>query len=71
MVVHTHAWMIKELDLNWICHFTIFIPGVVSHKNRHLLIFDGHGSHIVVQTIEDAHRLGIDLLTLPPILLTS
>ena len=71
MVAHTHAWMNKEMDLNWICDFTISIPGVVSHKNRHLLIFDDHGSYIVVKNIEDAYRLGIGLLTLPPILLTS
>ena len=39
--------------------------GGVSPENIHLLIFYGHGSHIAIQTIEEANMLGIDLLTLP------
>ena len=65
MAAQPHAWMTKELFLNWLHHFACFVPGGVSPENRHLLIFDGHGSHVVVTTIEKARMLGIDLLTLP------
>ena len=65
MAAHPHAWMTKELFLNWLTHFSGSIPGGVSPENRHLLVLDGHGSHIAVQTIEEANNLGIDLLTLP------
>ncbi|KAH9292362.1 hypothetical protein KI387_042453, partial [Taxus chinensis] len=41
------------------------VPGGVSPNNRHLLIFDGHGSHVALGTIQEARSLGIDLLTLP------
>ena len=65
MAAQPHAWMTKELFLNWLHHFAISIPGGVSTSNRHLLIFDGHGSHVVLPTIQEARNLGIDLLTLP------
>ena len=65
MAAHPNAWMTKELFMNWLCHFASSIPGGVSHENRHLLIFDGHGSHIALQTVEAANTMGIDLLTLP------
>ena len=57
--------MTKELFLNWIFHFSTSVPGGVFLENIHLLILDGHGSHMAVQTIEEANKLGIDLLTLP------
>ncbi|KAH9325368.1 hypothetical protein KI387_005546 [Taxus chinensis] len=65
MAAHPNAWMTKELFLNWLCHFARSVPGGVSPNNRHLLIFDGHGSHVALQTVEEANKLGIDLITLP------
>lgn len=65
MAVQEHAWMTKELFLNWLQHFASSIPSGVSPSNRALLIFDGHGSHVAYNTIEEARRLGIDLVTLP------
>lgn len=65
MAAHPHAWMIKELFLSWLFHFAALVPSGISPNNRHLLILDGHGNHMVVQTIEEANNLGIDLLTLP------
>lgn len=65
MVAQPHAWMTKELFLNWLHHFARSVPGGVSPNNRHLLIFDGHGSHVALPTIQEARFLGIDLITLP------
>lgn len=65
MAAHPHARMTKELFLNWLTHFFGSIPGGVSPENKHLLVLYGHGSHIVVQTIEEANNLCIDMLTLP------
>ena len=64
MAAQAHAWMTKELFLNWLHHFARSIPGGASPKNRHLLIFDGHRSHVTFATIQEARSLGIDLLTL-------
>jgi len=65
MVAKEHAWITKELFLNWLQHFAGSIPRGVSPTNRSLLIFDGHGSHVAFKTIEEARHLGIDLITLP------
>jgi len=56
--------MTKELLLSWFFHFAASVPGGISPNNRHLLILDGHGSHMVVQTTEEGNNLGIDLLPL-------
>ena len=64
IIVHPHAWMTKENFLNWLFHFGASVPGGASPNNKNLLILDGHGSHIVVQTIEESNKLNIDLLTL-------
>lgn len=65
MEAHPHAWMTKELVLNWLCHFVASLPSGDPPENRHLLILDGHGSHMALQTIEEVNNFGIDLLTLP------
>ncbi|KAH9291752.1 hypothetical protein KI387_043059, partial [Taxus chinensis] len=65
MAAHPSAWMTRELFISWLYHFSKSVPGGVCPENRHLLIFDGHGSHVALSTIEEARRLGIDLLTLP------
>ncbi|XP_059068723.1 MFS-type transporter clz9-like [Cryptomeria japonica] len=64
MAVQEHAWMTKELFLNWLEHFAHSVPGGVPPSHRALLIFDGHGSHVAFRTIEEARQIGIDLVTL-------
>lgn len=58
MATHPHAWMTKELFLNWLCHFVAFVPY-------------GHGSHMGLQTIEEVNNFGIDLLALSAHTLTD
>ena len=64
MVAHPHAWMNTKLFLNQLCHFVASISSGVSPENKQLLILDGHGSHIAIQTVEEENMFGIDLLTL-------
>lgn len=64
METHPHAWMTKDLFLNRIFHFAASVLDGVSLENKHLLILDGHGSHMALQTIEEANNFGIDLLRL-------
>ncbi|XP_059078002.1 uncharacterized protein LOC131876582 [Cryptomeria japonica] len=65
MAVQQHAWMTKELFMNWLHHFKRSVLGGVSPTNRCLFIFDDHDSHVALPTIQEARMLGIDLLTLP------
>ena len=39
--------------------------GDVSQQRRHLLVFDGHASHVFVDMVQAADRQGIDFLILP------
>ncbi len=41
------------------------IPSGISTTNRHLLILDGHGSHVTIETIKQAQEFGLDMNTLP------
>jgi len=45
--------------------FKRFIPSGISITNRHLLILDGHGSHVTFEPIEQAQEFGLDMITLP------
>jgi hypothetical protein len=37
----------------------------LSLTNRHLLIINGHGSHVTLEAIERAKDIGLDMITLP------
>ena len=51
----------------WMDHFTFLKQkeGVLSPNMRHLLILDGHKSHISLDVLEKAKRKGVDMVTLP------
>ena len=34
-------------------------------SNRHLLILDGHGSHVGLETMQLAASMGLDIVTIP------
>jgi hypothetical protein len=36
----------------------------VFQENIHLLILNGHGSHIIIQVLEQTTKLGLDMVTL-------
>jgi hypothetical protein len=40
------------------------IPRGISLTNRHLLILDGHSSHVTLEAIKQAHELGLNMVTL-------
>jgi hypothetical protein len=39
--------------------------GGISPTNMHLLIMDGHGSHVTLEVVYKAMQIGLDLVTLP------
>ncbi len=45
--------------------FNMSLLGGVSLYNWHLLILDGHGKHVTLETIEQAKKFGLDIITLP------
>lgn len=37
----------------------------ISQEDRHLLVLDGHGSHVTLEVVEKARSEGLDIITLP------
>ena len=61
------AWMTQISFSNWITHFVncLSTRKGISCERRHLLIVDGHNSHITLEVVMKAMDVGLDLLTLP------
>jgi hypothetical protein len=67
MAMQAKAWMIGFLFSSSIAHFMKALEsrGGISPTNRHLLILDGHNSHVTLDVVYKAKQNGLDLLTLP------
>jgi hypothetical protein len=50
---------------DFLSFFKRSIPSDIFLTNKHMLIFDGHGSHITLEAIEQAQAFGLDMVTLP------
>jgi hypothetical protein len=49
----------------YVSFFKKSIPSGISITNRHMLILDGHGSHVTLEAIKQAQKFGLDMNTLP------
>jgi hypothetical protein len=67
MAMQPEGWMTALLFSQWISHFIKALEsrGGVSPTTRHLLIVDGHNSHVTLEVVQKAMEVGLDLLTLP------
>jgi len=65
MVMQTKVWMTSFLFKEFFSFFNDSIPGGISQTNCHLLILDGHGSHVTLKALEQAMAFGLDMITLP------
>ena len=68
MAMQPKAWMTGYLFKSWNGHFVKNVHDCglgISSSCRHLLILDGHGSHVIVDVVKTARSVGLDLLTLP------
>lgn len=66
MSMQAHGWMTKDLFLEWLRHFRESVPGGVSTSNPHLLLLDGHCSHLDEEAIILARGMGLQIALLPP-----
>ena len=67
MAMQTKAWMTATLFSHWISHFVQCLERKrgISQDRRHLLILDGHNSHVTLEVVQKCREVGLDLLTLP------
>ena len=67
MAMQPQAWMTTFFFDAWISHF-IWALGKkcdISASNQHLLILDGHCSHVTLQVVCKAVKAGLDIITFP------
>jgi hypothetical protein len=65
MVMQNNVWMIAYFFNQWFSFFCKFkLKGIYQH-NCHLLIIDGHGSHVTIKRLEQAIEFGLIMVTLP------
>ncbi len=65
MAMQSKAWMITSLFKKFLSFFKRYILSGISLINRHLLILDGHGSHVALEAIKQAKEFGLNMITLP------
>lgn len=67
MAMQPRAWMTTYLFSAWISHFIACIRrfDVISPTQRHLLVLDGHNSHVTLEVATGARKVGLDLISLP------
>ena len=67
MAMSNKAWMTAFLFSAWIDHFILALQknSEISMSSPHLLIMDGHSSHITLDVVRRARTVGLHLLTLP------
>jgi hypothetical protein len=63
MVVQKKTWTICFLFKVFFHFFIKLVLGGISQSNHHLLILDGHGSH-VLEAIKHASQFGLDMFIL-------
>ena len=66
MAMQLNSWMTAFLFSAWISHFIAIVKERyrISARNRHLLILDGHGSHVTLEMVQKAKHEGLDIITL-------
>jgi hypothetical protein len=67
MAMQPRAWMTSYPFGAWMSWFIELVQASnsLSLVNRHLFILDGHISHVSVEVVHEARRVGLDLLILP------
>jgi hypothetical protein len=50
MAMQKKVWMVSFLFKKFLAIFKKYVLGGVSYNNQHLLVLDGHGSHVTLET---------------------
>ena len=67
MGMQSNAWMTKWLIKSWISHFIQCLRKGprIDLSNRHLVILNGHNSHVTLEVVRMAMESGLDIISLP------
>jgi hypothetical protein len=61
MTFQEKGWINEKIFCEWLDHFRDHVPGGVSLERKHLLLLDGHASHINYNVVNKATTYGIDI----------
>jgi hypothetical protein len=64
MAIQTKAWITNFLFKEFLSFFKRSILGGSFLSNHHLLIINGHGSHVNLEAIEQVQQFGLDMIML-------
>ena len=59
------GWQTSDFFLEWLQHFQKNVPRQVSPKNSHLLLLDGHASHVTGEAMILAMQMDLQIALLP------
>ena len=67
MGMQPNAWMTRWLFESWISHFIECLKRGhgIDLTNWHLLILDGHNSHVTLEVVKISMESGLDIVSLP------
>jgi hypothetical protein len=68
MAMQPCALMIACSFSTWISHFIVVIQahrGNMFPEHKHLLILDGHYSHITIDVVQTTRKVGLNFISLP------
>ena len=65
MTYQENGYITAKIFLEWLVHFKNNVPGGMFKENQHLLILDGHTSHVTNEAILFGRENRLDILTLP------
>ena len=67
MAMQPEAWLTQYLFFSWISYFINSLDSrkEMSPQNRHLLIVEGHNSHVTLEVVMKSMKVGLNLITLP------
>ena len=65
MTYQENGYMTAKIFLEWLEHFKNNVPRGITKENKHLLILDGHVSHVINEAIKFGTENGLDILILP------
>ena len=67
MGMQPNAWMTRWLFESWVSHFIECLKrgSGIALSNQHLLILDGHNSHVMLQVVKISMESGLDIISPP------
>jgi hypothetical protein len=65
MTMQKKTWMTCYLFKQFLSFFIWLVPRGLSQQNKHFIILNGHGSHVIFKSIKQAYEIGLDMITLP------